>query len=124
MRKKTPIFTINGKPMLTPDQDLSVSYSDLDDSDSGRDESGVMHRAVLRYKIAKWDFVYSSLTEEEMQYMESLFPAAPTFTFGHPGRTDSSQQEQSECYRSEYGIAWRSARDGQWKNYKFSIVEC
>ena len=116
---------INGKPILAPDAGVEFSYEDLDDADSGRDESGVMHRIVTRYKVGKWTFSYAQLSEEEMQYMESLFPDAPTFLFFHPGRGNAeSYVENSMCYRSKYSLAWRNAKTGMWNNYKFSIIEC
>lgn len=124
MRATTDLFTINGKPMLVPDEEVAVNYEDLDTSDSGRDESGVMHRVVVRYKVASWKFSYSHLTEEEKQYMESLFPEAPTFIFGHPSRTDAAVLEETKCYRSKYGIAWKNARRGLWSGYSFSIIQC
>lgn len=124
MRQKTDLFKINGKPMLVPDANVSVNYEDLDSSDSGRDESGVMHRVVARYKVASWGFTYSSLTEEEKQYMESLFPDAPSFTFTHPARKDAGVMEDTICYRSKYGISWHNARTGLWNGYSFNIIEC
>lgn len=124
MRATTNLFTINGKPMLVPDEEVAVNYEDLDSSDSGRDESGVMHRVVARYKVASWKFSYAHLTEEEKQYMESLFPDAPTFTFGHPSRTDAAVKETSECYRSKYGISWKNASTGLWSGYSFSVIQC
>lgn len=124
MRKTTNRFTINGKPMLVPDTEVSVEYADLDAEDSGRDASGVMHRIPLRYKVGTWGFSYGLLTEKEKQYMESLFPETANFVFGHPGRLDAQQQEQTVCYRSKYGISWRDARTGLWSGYSFSIIEC
>lgn len=124
MRTKTNLFTINGKPMFAPDEEIDIQYNDLDASDSGRDESGFMHRIVVRYKLGTWSFVYSHITEEELQYMESLFEDAPDFTFGHPSRLNSGVMEETTCYRSNYGIAWKSATQGVWKNYKFNIIEC
>lgn len=124
MRAKTNLFTVNGKPMLVPDQEVTVNYEDLDASDSGRDESGVMHRFVVRYKVASWSFSYSHLTEEEKKYMESLFPASSTFSFGHPNRQDSSKQETTTCYRSKYSLSWKNAATGLWSNYGFQIISC
>ena len=124
MRTKTDLFTVNGKPMFAPDEEIDIQYNDLDASDSGRDESGFMHRIVVRYKLGTWSFVYSHITEEELQYMESLFEDAPDFIFGHPSRLDSGVMEETTCYRSNYGIAWKSAKLGVWKNYKFNIIEC
>lgn len=124
MRAKTDLFKINGQQMLAPDEEVSVNYEDLDSSDSGRDESGFMHRTVVRYKVGSWKFEYSALTEEEKKYMESLFPNAATFQFTHPSRADSDKSETTECYRSKFGISWKNAKTGLWSGYSFSVIEC
>ena len=124
MRQVTDLFLINGKPMLVPDEEIGVSYEDLDASDAGRDESGVMHRVVIRAKVGKWSFTYEHLTEAEKQYMENLFGNSATFLFTHPDRLDASKSVTSTCYRSKYSIAWRNVRNGLWSNYGFNIVEC
>ncbi len=123
MRCKTDRFTVNGIPMLAPDGPVSVSYSDLDGPDAGRDLNGILHRSVVRYKVAAWEFTYSNLSDEEKRYLEELFPDAPTFLFSHPGRHDASQTETTQCYRSRYGLAWRNARTGLWSELKFQIIE-
>lgn len=117
-------FKINGKPMYAPDNDMSFGFEDIDSSDAGRTEDGVMHRSPVRYNVGKWGFKYSSLTEAEMQYMESLFPNAPTFEFTHPSRLNSSASVVSTCYRSKYSLSWYNAKKGVWKNYTFNIIEC
>ena len=124
MRTKTELFKINGKPMLVPDTEVVTSFEDLDASDAGRDESGFMHRIVVRYKVGSWKFEYAHLTEEEKRYMESLFPDTDTFRFQHPSRQDADITEVSTCYRSKYGISWKNARTGLWSNYGFSIIAC
>ena len=124
MREKTELFQVNGLPLLAPDAGVSIGYEDLDHSASGRDEAGFMHRQVARYKVPYWEFSYAALTEEERQYMESLFPDAPIFTFTHPGRLNVQQQEQTLCYRSKYAISWRNARTGLWNGYSFRIIAC
>lgn len=123
MRSETYLFTVNGRPMLAPDGPVSVSFTDIDGADAGRDQNGHLHRSVVRYKVAAWEFTYSHLTEEEKRYMESLFPDAPTFRFGHPDRADAGKQAVTECYRSQYGIAWKNARTGLWSDLKFQIIE-
>ncbi len=123
MRSMTYLYQINGNPMPAPDE-VSVTYTDLDSQDSGRDESGYMHRIVLRHKVGTWAFTYSSLTEEEKRYMERLFSSSTTFTFTHPDRVQMDKAVETNAYRSSYGIAWKNARTGLWKNYKFNIIEC
>ena len=123
-RVKTDLFKINGRPMFAPDADIDFSYEDLDDADSGRDESGYMHRIVVRYKVMTSSFVFSFISEEDMKYMESLFPDEPDFDFTHPSRLDPDTAVTTRCYRSKYGISWHNARTGLWRNYKFNIIEC
>lgn len=110
--------------MFAPDADIDFSYEDLDDADSGRDESGYMHRIVVRYKVMTGSFVFSFISEEDMKYMESLFPDEPDFDFTRPSRLDPDNPVTTRCYRSKYGISWHNARTGLWRNYKFNIIEC
>ena len=117
MRKFSTEFFVNGKPMLVPDAQVKMTFQDLDDAASGRDESGVMHRFVARYKVPSWEFSYSFLTEQERVYMESLFPEAPTFAFDHPGG-------HTTCYRSNYAIHYQNARTGLWSGYGFTVIAC
>ncbi len=124
MRGTTELFKINGRPMLVPDAEVTVSFEDLDDGDSGRDESGVMHRIPVRYKVGSWGFSYAHLTEAERQYMESLFPDAAEFTFTHPDRQDAEKSVTCTAYRSKYSISWKNARTGLWSNYSFQIIQC
>lgn len=124
MRAYSTDFFVNGSPLLVPDEEVQHNYEDLDDSSSGRDESGVMHRVVVRYKVGSWSFSYSHLTEEERRYMESIFPEEPTFVFKHPTRLDAGVLEETTCYRSKYALSWKNARTGLWSGYGFNIIEC
>lgn len=124
MRKTTELFKINGLPMLVPDAEVGVSYEDLDSSGAGRDESGVMHRFLVRCKVGSWSFSYSHLTEEEKRYMEGLFGSNPVFTFTHPDRVDAAKAVSCQAYRSKYSISWKNSRTGLWSGYGFQIIEC
>lgn len=122
MRATTNLFQVNGKPMLVPDAEVSVSYEDLDAADAGRDEAGFMHRILVRSKVPSWDFSYSHLTEPEKAYMERLFGDDATFLFTHPGRLDAAAPETTRCYRSKYAITWKNAKTGLWSGYGFRII--
>lgn len=124
MRGFAEFFLVDGKQMLAPDEEVALSYSDLDSDESGRDEAGYMHRIVLRHNVATWSFTYNALTEEEKRYMESLFDGKAEFEFTHPDRNDVTKKVTTRCYRSNYSISWKNAVTGQWKNYKFNIIEC
>lgn len=124
MRSKTDLFKINGVSMLAPDAQVAASFEDLDSADSGRDESGVMHRIPVRYKVGSWSFSYDHLTEEEKNYMESLFPDQADFEFTHPDRKDSNKAVTCRAYRSKYALSWVNARTGLWQGYGFTVIEC
>lgn len=124
MRDKTNLFLINNIPMLVPDEEVSLSCEDLDSAASGRDESGVMHRIPVRYKVESWGFSYAHLTEEEKRYMENLFSDGADFAFTHPDRKDASKSVTVRAYRSKYSISWKNAKTGQWSNYGFRIIQC
>lgn len=124
MRSYTNLFLINGKQMFAPDAEVGVSYSDLDADDSGRDEAGYMHRIVVRYKLGTWSFEYASISEAEKRYLEELFGETPDFDFTHPDRLNAEKQVTCKAYRTKYSISWQNARTGQWRNYKFNIIEC
>lgn len=120
----TNLFQINGKPLLPPDEDVSLSFEDLDSSESGRDEGGFMHRVVVRYKVGTWSFVYSHISQAEYDYIRSAIPDEPDFVFTHPTQADCTQTEQTRAYCSKYGIVWHSARTKDYRNLKFNIIEC
>jgi len=121
MRSLTELFAVDGKPMLAPDEGVQLSYEDIDGPAAGRDQKGFMHRRMVRCKVPNWTFTYANLTEEERQYMESLFGDKATFTLTHPGRLDGAPT-QTECYRTRCGIQWKSAVTGLWSGYSFTVI--
>lgn len=124
MRKTTDLFLIDGLPILAPDENVEISMEDIDASDSGRDESGVMHRFMVRQGVGKWTFSYACLTGEEYAYMERLFAGKATFRFTYPDCSDGGQPKAITAYRAKHGILWQSAATGQFRNYQFSIIGC
>ena len=102
MNTITELFQINGKAMLAPDAGVEVSYSDLDAADSGRDESGFMHRLVVRHKIPSWQFSYTHLTAEEYGYLRSILPREGTFRFTYPN--EDGALEEIDAYLSKRAL--------------------
>lgn len=122
MRKKYYDFQIDNLPILVPDQDMEMEYNDLDSEETGRDESGVMHRIVLRHGVRKFSLSYDSLTREEYLYMRSLFDDKSEFTVSY--RDHDGYPAEFQAYHSSHSITIRNARTGLYKNYKISIIEC
>ena len=113
---------IDGEPILTPDEDLEMEYNDLDSAESGRDESGVMHRILLRPGVRKLTLHYGSLTREEYRYMAGLFGGKADFAVTY--RDHDGEESQFRAYRSGHSITVRNARTGLYKNYKLTLIEC
>ena len=115
-------YLVDGVPMLIPDVDVELTFTDLDDSDSGRDESGVMHRIVVRERVRSWAFQYSWLTAEEYVYMTNLFAGKGAFTFRF--KDADGVWKNCRAYCSNHSITFHDAALGVYKNLKFSIIEC
>lgn len=115
-------YRIDGKALPAPDADVEVSFQDLDDGDAGRDESGVMHRIVVRRRVGSWTFQYSSLTKETYCYIRSLFQGKDTFLFSY--RDPEGYLQQVKAYCSGDSITYHNARLGLYKNLKFSVIQC
>lgn len=117
-------FKVDGVAMFAPDADMDFSFEDLDAPDSGRDESGVMHRIVVRYKVGTWSFEYNGITDTELTQMEAMFANKAQFTFTHPVVGSSNTTADTTAYRSKFGVKWHNSTLGLWRNYKFNIIEC
>ena len=115
-------YLIDGSPMLAPDADVSISFSDLDDADTGRDESGIMHRIVVRHRVGTWGFNYSSLTVAEYRYVRSLLDGKTDFDFTY--RDIDGELKTCRAYCSNDSITYHNAKLGLYKNLKFNIIEC
>lgn len=116
-------FKINGQPMFAPDENVLISWADIDSAESGRDEAGNQHRIVIRYDVASLTFTYSHISESELAYMRSIFPKEPDFLFEYPLPEDSTQTRTVRAYRQKHSIYWKNAATGQFRNYKFTITE-
>lgn len=124
MRQKVNFYQVDGVPMLAPDAEPEFSFADLDASDSGRDESGVMHRIMVREKVGTWSFSYAHLSDEELAYLRNLFAGKAQFSFTHPVLGQSNATETCTAYMSQCSAVWKNQRTGQWRNFRFNIIQC
>lgn len=115
-------YKVDGKSILAPDADISITGTDLDSKDSGRDESGFMHRIVLRFRVKTWELRYANLTVNEYIYMQSLFAGKEAFRWQY--KDESGTVKTTNAYCSNDSIVYRSAKTGMYKNYKIKIIEC
>lgn len=122
MRQYDEDFLIDGKPILIPDEGVQISLEDLDSSESGRDESGVMHRIVIREKVRKYNIPYGILSKEEYMYLQSLFAGKPTFEVQK--REPDGSIVRFSAYCSKIGITIQNKRTGMYKGLTLNIIEC
>lgn len=121
IRAKSTRYTIDGQPMPEPDEEAEMSFSDLDSSDSGRTEDGVMHRIVVREKVATFGFSYALLDREDYACLEGLMKGKAQFTFGYPGTDGLPHTITAYCSKTSVVL---KRQDGLYKNYKFNIIQC
>ena len=121
IRSYSTLYTIDGSPLLEPDEQAELSFTDLDASDSGRTEDGVMHRIVVREKVATFGFSYALLDREAYAYLEGLLAGKAEFAFGYVG--SDGQTHSVTAYCSKTSLVLKS-RGGLYKNYKFNIIQC
>ena len=122
MRARYYDLLIDGRPILAPDGDVQLECTDLDGAESGRDESGCLHRVVLRRQVKSWQLRYSVLTAQEYRYMESLFARKDTVTVDY--RDWEGRPARCEAYRSKHSITLHNAKTGICRNYNFHLIEC
>ena len=120
----TDLYQLDGKPLIAPDQDVEMSFEDLDDAQSGRDESGFMHRIVARHKVGVWTFHYSHLTGDQYRYLLSVLPKGGTFAFTYPDPEQPGSSKRTTAYLSKFGVVWHSARTDTYRNMQFSVIQC
>ena len=121
IRSYSTRYNIDGRPMLEPDEEAELSFSGLEASGSGRTEDGVMHRIVVREKVATFGFGYALLDREDYAYLEGLMAGKAEFAFGYVG--SDGQTHTVTAYCSKTSIVLKS-RNGLYKNYKFNIIQC
>lgn len=122
LRAFSEYYKVDGLPMLEPDTGAEISETDLDASDSGRDESGVMHRVVVREGMRTWNFSYALLDSCDYNYLKSLFHRKPQFAFTF--LSDDGCILTITAYCSKRSITLHSPASGLYKNLKFTVIEC
>lgn len=122
MRAYDTDFQVDGVPLLAPDAGVELGFTDLDAADAGRDESGVMHRIVVREKVRSFGFSYAWLTGEEFRYLQSLFAGKPTFTFTY--RAENDRAASCTAYCSNFSAGLYNRRLGLYRDMKFNIIAC
>lgn len=124
---RTDLLQIDGHPLPVPTGSPSISFEDVESSDSGADEMGVYHREVLRYGVLTASLEYAYLTNADCAYLVSLLAGKATFQFTCPvsgDGTDVTDTTTRTCYCANYGAALLRLKRGVWRDFSLEIKEC
>lgn len=117
MRAFDTLYTVDGQPLLVPDQGVEMTETNMDSQAAGRDAAGFMHPHLLRSGLRTWDFTYHFLTAQELDYLRGLFAGKASFSFGCEDGPVTAY-----CAKRQVTL-WDRAR-GIYKGMKFTVVEC
>lgn len=116
-RKRLDSLLIDGKPLPAPDAGVVITETDLDSDDTGRDESGYMHRLVLRPKVKTWEFPYAFLSAADYTYIKSLIADKSEFSVDFWG-------VQTTAYCSNISATVQNVLTGDYQDVTLKIIEC
>lgn len=117
MVPRDTVYKIDGVAIPVPDAEVTLSYADLDSAAAGRDESGYMHRAVLRHRVRTWGFTYTILSAEAVRTLEELLAGKAVFDF-------ESEDGVCKAYCAKQEVRLYDRTRGVYKGMKFNIIEC
>ena len=117
-------FRINGAELLVPDENVEMTFTDIECGDSDYDESGFYHRMVQRHRVGSWRFSFSRLSQEEYAYLVRILPQSGVFTFTYPAPDDCTQTLTTPAYLSGHTVALKSLKDKTFRELKFTVNEC
>nr|DAG08950.1 MAG TPA: hypothetical protein [Caudoviricetes sp.] len=127
MLRKTTLLQIDGNTLPEPTEAAEIKFTDVESEDSGKDETGVYHREILRFGVLSCTLTYSHLSNEECAYLFRLLENKSTFRFTCPISSDSRNVEQTvtrTCYCTDHGAALQRLKAGVWRDAKLQIQEC
>lgn len=116
-RNRLEALLIDGLPLPCPDANVVISENDLDSEDTGRDESGYMHRLVLRHGVKTWEFPYASLSAADYAYIKSLIANKAEFQVDFWGT-------QTTAYCSNISATIQNVVTGDYRDVTLKIIEC
>lgn len=123
---RTQLLQINGHSLPAPNESPKIQYTDIESSDSGRDEGGYCHREILRFGVMSCSLEYSGLSNADCAYLLGLLQGQSIFQFTFPISSESQGVTQTDtrmCYCSNYSAAVMRLRQGIWSNISIDIQE-
>ena len=107
-------YTLQGKA-LPAGGVVTVKQADLDAPETGRDESGYLHRVVLRHGLRTWEFSYRDLTAAQLAALQALLPQGQCCLTWAEGTAD--------CYLAAFTVTGRQTLTGTAVNATLTLKE-
>ena len=120
----TQRYMIENTPVVVPNAGVQLRVSDIEAEESGRDESGYLHRVVLRAGLGTWVLRYRDMSQEEYAYMMALLPGAGSFLFTHPDKADPARSNVSRCCITDVQAGSHDALSGKSRELKITVTQC
>ena len=112
------VLTIGGV-VLPPPMKYTVEYNDLDSSDTGRTEDGLLHRTRIRHDVAKIKVSWEQLTTDKADLILTAI-APDSFTVVYYFGT----QKTATMYAGNRSCELRRINCNQAKwNISFDLIE-
>lgn len=117
-------IALNGVNLPEPAHGGAVfSVQDIDSSETGRNQNGLMMRERVATKI-KWQFTFPPLSREMCSALLNAISGV-TFELGYPDPYLPSGMSFKMCYVGDRTTPIYSTASGMpmWENISFSVVE-
>lgn len=119
----TQLYQIDGAPIVAPNAGVKLGLTDIEAPETGRDESGFLHRTVLRTGIATWQLCYERLTRQAYEYMQSILPRTGSFAFTHPACQSAGSTLSRCCLAGAESVCKTTAAGICW-DLKITVKQC
>lgn len=97
-----------------------IDLEDIDGAESGRSETGVMHRSVLRSRVKKV-YVGMKLSDEQMADIGDIIEQGTSLEM--TVRVPGGEDESGTFYISKVSAAMLKLADDSWWELNFNAIE-
>ena len=113
------LISINNKALPSPAK-YKVTYQDIDGSDSGRSETGIMYRNRVRSNVVKIELSWNGLSSSELAgILQAVSPAAFSVEYFAEGSTHISTMYAGD---KSIEMSLYTAKEVYW-DLSFNLIE-
>ncbi len=110
-------YYIDGEKLPELGGSVTLQMTDLESGETGRDEAGFFHRAVLRQGLRSWEFSYRELTPRAYTALMAQLPRKDSFLL--KGDSDAVR-----CWLASLEASRAESLKGPVYRLCFTVKEC